>query len=878
MTTDFNYNNKTIDSGGPIKPSGTDQPGDPRTRVDFYSDIKLIPNPYVGMIITVKTDETNQNKMTDYKVLSLKANTLGIANSVIDRVQRYVDYLGVSTGGGTGEGLTDEQKTNLNKIPTIEQDVTNLKTTVGDSSSGLIKDVEDLKTNGVSQDNINSAINEYLTKNPITLDDKYKIALDWWQPPAQPDTWKVDSSSSTSANKGTSDSFINEFYEPYLSNSYDNLTITKEIIGKDESGLYDIPMYIFTPKNYTRTILLESGMHTYEYEGYYGLGRLIYYIVNEPDIHEGIKYIRDNVRLLVIPVLNPWGMNQQPHIYGNCNRININRDWGYDDYFALPETNPNTNEWTGTGEYPFSQSESRAFRDVLIKYQGEIEFVVNCHTGKGWDQDVWCYYVKEDKILQPKIKEYEEWISPIFAEERGVSISNLKNRVLDANTSYMIRYINNYLGIPACTPEMVPNRTGGDAINDSTSLTAYLRHIGNIIIHGLCSENYIEEKATLNALKVQKNRYRMSQEFSNLTGSESSNVTADYITLKTSSGTEYIIYLDESGTLNTTLANVTLASELGTISHTDGTLKDSTSTIRTNYIAIGEKTIKYEIPYGYKILARYYNDTNSFIGGSSGYLSNKANEELPDNTSRIKLLIKKADESNYEDEYPSSIKINGVNYIIDMEGSGGGTAVDTLYIDKTSVTIEVNGETQLIATYNDADVTSLVSWNSDNSNCTVSSGKITGISPGTSIITATYNNQSVTCSVKVISNEDIATTTLTAMLGGISSADGSISESTTRFHFNEYIPAPSDTTVYFECSNSYLYFLGRCYDSNKTYLGGMTMPFSSSGSVKTLPNTSYVRFMGKRGEKGTEEIVENSFTGKTFTFNGNTYNLTSSLV
>ena len=112
MTTDFNYNNKTIDSGGPIKPSGTDQPGDPRTRVDFYSDIKLIPNPYVGMIITVKMDETNQNKMTDYKVLSLKANTLGIANSVIDRVQRYVDYLGVS-GGSSVDGLTSEQAQQL---------------------------------------------------------------------------------------------------------------------------------------------------------------------------------------------------------------------------------------------------------------------------------------------------------------------------------------------------------------------------------------------------------------------------------------------------------------------------------------------------------------------------------------------------------------------------------------------------------------------------------------------------------------------------------------------------------------------------------------------------------------------------------------------
>lgn len=131
MTTDFNYNNKTIDSGGPIKPSGTDQPGDPRTRVDFYSDIKLIPNPYVGMIITVKMDETNQNKMTDYKVLSLKANTLGIANSVIDRVQKYSEYLGVSTGGSSssgtgGTGLTSEQEEQLNKIPEMETSINNI--------------------------------------------------------------------------------------------------------------------------------------------------------------------------------------------------------------------------------------------------------------------------------------------------------------------------------------------------------------------------------------------------------------------------------------------------------------------------------------------------------------------------------------------------------------------------------------------------------------------------------------------------------------------------------------------------------------------------------------------------------------------------------
>ena len=168
MTTDFNYNNKTIDSGGPIKPSGTDQPGDPRTRVDFYSDIKLIPNPYVGMIITVKTDETNQNKMTDYKVLSLKANTLGIPNSVIDRVQKYSEYLGVSTGGSSssGTGLTSEQEEQLNKIPEMEASINNINESLNTKAN--TSDIP-TKTSKLTNDSgfLTSIPSEYVTEQEM---------------------------------------------------------------------------------------------------------------------------------------------------------------------------------------------------------------------------------------------------------------------------------------------------------------------------------------------------------------------------------------------------------------------------------------------------------------------------------------------------------------------------------------------------------------------------------------------------------------------------------------------------------------------------------------------------------------------------------------
>ena len=110
MATDFSYGGQRVVGSGPIKPSGKDMPVDARTRVERYADIANIPNPHIGLKITVKSDETNNTKMTDYIVKSLKANSVGIANTLIDEVVRYADYLGVSsssggTSAGTGTGL-----------------------------------------------------------------------------------------------------------------------------------------------------------------------------------------------------------------------------------------------------------------------------------------------------------------------------------------------------------------------------------------------------------------------------------------------------------------------------------------------------------------------------------------------------------------------------------------------------------------------------------------------------------------------------------------------------------------------------------------------------------------------------------------------------
>lgn len=108
MATDFTYNGKTITTSGGIKPSGKNTPADIRTRVNTKADISSIPSPFVGMHIVVLQDETNSNKMTEYVVKSLKANSLGVADTAINEVVTLKEFLEVQ-GADFSDYYTKEQ-------------------------------------------------------------------------------------------------------------------------------------------------------------------------------------------------------------------------------------------------------------------------------------------------------------------------------------------------------------------------------------------------------------------------------------------------------------------------------------------------------------------------------------------------------------------------------------------------------------------------------------------------------------------------------------------------------------------------------------------------------------------------------------------------
>ena len=181
MATDFTNNNTTIDTSGGVKPKTKNTPLDMRTRVNLKADIDSIPNPFVGMHIIVLQDETNDNQMTEYVVVSLKANNLGVADSKINEVVLAKDFLGVS-----GNGISEEQAQQLNVAYThsqsahVQQSDLPTKTSQLTNDSGFITEHQDIsgkadrseiptKTSQLQNDSnfISSIPEEYITETEL---------------------------------------------------------------------------------------------------------------------------------------------------------------------------------------------------------------------------------------------------------------------------------------------------------------------------------------------------------------------------------------------------------------------------------------------------------------------------------------------------------------------------------------------------------------------------------------------------------------------------------------------------------------------------------------------------------------------------------------
>lgn len=280
----------------------------------------------------------------------------------------------------------------------------------------------------------------------------------------------------------SSDQFLDLYYDRYVGKHADGLVVNKTDLGKDESGLYNIYEYDFIPPFYTDTILLTSGMHTYELSAHFGLAHFFeHYMQYDKEngyLSDGFEYLRKYIRIKVIAIVNPWGWNQTPKKYGNVNGVNINRNFDYPDengnstWDKFPVYTPQQNEWNVKGSAPFSEAESRILRDWALSNLDAL-YWIDCHTGLGlgpWDNFI---YYNSKSPLVPQIKS-----TLSILEDRIRTKYNKQNPTkelrIDDETSIRLDW-SEYMGVPSFTIEQTPNNPlwGTSLNNESGDITEF---------------------------------------------------------------------------------------------------------------------------------------------------------------------------------------------------------------------------------------------------------------------------------------------------------------------------------------------------------------------------------------------------------------------
>lgn len=278
----------------------------------------------------------------------------------------------------------------------------------------------------------------------------------------------------------SSDTFLDTFYNSYLGVGKNNALFTKKKLQLDESGTYNVWAYDLMPVTPKRKVLLTSGMHTYELPASFGLARWVKELLTSDD--EVFEYLRTNVQFGFIPIINPWGFNQNPKKYGNVHGVNPARN--FDDWTGYWETypvyTPDQNEWNVKGSAPFSESETKIFCNWM-RHNIDANFHIDCHTGLGCSRsdngDVWIYYASDHPIINGITSGRDALLS--YISNKYHTTATVKESIDHPDVTNH-RYFNTVIGVPTMTIEQPQ---GSDTLwttvpnNSDIAIQEYATHI-----------------------------------------------------------------------------------------------------------------------------------------------------------------------------------------------------------------------------------------------------------------------------------------------------------------------------------------------------------------------------------------------------------------
>lgn len=248
-------------------------------------------------------------------------------------------------------------------------------------------------------------LSERLRHDFLNIDNKIENELNvadsndyLWTPPFIPST--ESGVNETPSNNNPTEN-LKVFYDKFVDDDY----CTKSYIGKDQSGQYNVYSYKFEPKHYTKTVVVTSCIHGNEYSAFYAMARFMDLIVNKWQEHSQLAYLRKNVRLILVPIVNPWGFANNER--ENVNNVDLNRNF---DYMWSSGTSSAGGGSKGTAA--FSEAESKNMRKF---FQGlsNVTGHVDCHNITSQVSDYCLFYPRfsnqQNNIMTEMMHEMQDY-------------------------------------------------------------------------------------------------------------------------------------------------------------------------------------------------------------------------------------------------------------------------------------------------------------------------------------------------------------------------------------------------------------------------------------------------------------------------------------
>lgn len=294
--------------------------------------------------------------------------------------------------------------------------------------------------------------------------------FDWWKPPVQPSFNGTDPQYNDAEAVRLNDttypysSFILKLWDKFSNDTTLQGYVTKTILGKDQSGTYDICRYDFTPQNYEKTIILGAALHGWENIGCAVLSRFMHHVCYDYKSYPQLNYIRNKVRVIIMPFENPYGY-MNGGVRQNSNGVDLNRNFNYHWSDFTP-----SGAYDAKGSAANSEVETQYIVNTLNQFSSAIAYIDFHNMNKDANVSDFYFY---DSAYEATAKGLATKIFAHFTEYMCVHDSNL----LPNAFNYATR--NNMY---SCNPEFVKGAINPAMPHDSNEMTKWLEFAGNIIL------------------------------------------------------------------------------------------------------------------------------------------------------------------------------------------------------------------------------------------------------------------------------------------------------------------------------------------------------------------------------------------------------------